>query len=436
MIAKPVLPVRREAGVLRAAFSQPCLRMFLGLAYRRQASTTGSHAAHTRTTALIAILLLAIAGATPAAAAERAVSIPMAAGAWTLPAEAGWIPRGQGGKTGFARYEGMASGTMTIHDEAIIAARDAHFTNGTIEFDIKALEYNDTGIVFRRNGNDSGEFLYLRANPDCPAANDCIQYVPVTHGIMSWNLYSAEQGPAPITAAGWNHIRLVVAGERMAVFVNHLPEPTLVVKLRSAGTGDGIAFKGPATYANLTLKPGSAEALASLQDAAPPSGTITTWRAAPPLAFPPGHAPAPTDIPPDDAWQTIDAAPDGLVDLGRAFGPAHAPAISTGWLQFAVNADKPARRTLTIGWTGEVSVFLNGKSVYLSSNDYYPAEGRRSPDGRLAPDNAAIPLDLRAGDNRVVLAVSNRWQSSAGTVYASPYGWGAQARVLSDAREK
>ena len=382
---------------------------------------------------LAAILLLAMVSAVPAAASETPSVFPMISEAWTVPAPAGWIPVHQGGKTSFARYEGMESGTMTIRDEAIMVSRDAHFADGTIDFDIKPLEYNDTGIVFRRHGNESGEFLYLRANPDCPAASDCIQYVPVTHGLMSWNIYSAEQGPAPITATGWNHLHLVVAGSRMEVFVNHLSEPTLVVKLRGAATEGGIAFKGPAVYANLVIWPGSAEALEARHDPPLAPGTIISWLTAAPVALPAGRAPVATDIPPDGAWKPIDAAPDGLVDLGRTFGTALAPAISTGWLRFSVVTNKPERHTIHVGWASELTVFLNGRRVYSGSNFYYPPEGRLSPDGRLGADNAAVALELGSGENQIVLAVSNRWQRSAGTVNASPYGWGAEALLVDPA---
>ena len=402
---------------------------------RLSAGTARCYPPQAKTGPLAATLLLVLAGAAPTAATttETPTAIPMTSEAWTLAPPAGWIPVHQGEKTSFTRYEGMASGTMTIRDEAIMVSRDAHIANGTIDFDIKPLEYNDTGIVFRRNGNESGEFLYLRANPDCPAANDCIQYVPVTHGLMSWNIYSAEQGPAPITATGWNHIHLLIAGSRMQVFVNHLSEPTLVVQLRGASTDGGIAFKGPAVYANLNIRPGSAEALAALHDMAPAPGTILKWLTASPVALPAGRAPAAADMPPDGAWKPIDAAPDGLVDLGRTFGPALAPAISTGWLRFSLFADTQARHTINVGWASEVTVFLNGKRVYSGDNFYYPPEGRLSPDGRLEPDNAAIPLDLDRGENRIVLAVSNRWHRSAGNAGASPYGWGAEVRLVDPA---
>lgn len=405
-------------------------------AARPTARMAGDCRLRTRAMQAASIVFLAAPTAPPVAAlaaAEPPTVIPMTSEGWTLAPAAGWIPDRQGGKTAFASYEGFPDGVMTVPDEAIMVSRMAHLADGSIDFDIKPLAYSDTGIIFRRQGNDSGEFLYLRADPDCPAANDCIQYVPVTHGLMSWNIYSTEQGPAPITTTGWNHLRLMVAGGRMEVFVNHLQEPTLVVKLRGAKGDGGIAFKGPAVYANLVIKAGGGDALAAVRDLTPAPGTITTWRSAAPVALPGGRTPVAADIPANAAWKPIESAPDGLVDLGRAFGSPHAPAVATGWLQFTLATDKPARHRLNIGWAPEITVFLNGTRVYSGSNFYHPAAGRLQPDGRLESDNASIQLDLQRGENRIVLAVGNRWRRSVGGFEASPYGWGAKARLVDPA---
>ncbi len=50
-----------------------------------------------------------------------------------------------------------------------------------------------------------------------------------------------------------------------------------------------------------------------------------------------------------------------------------------------------------------------------------------SPNDRLGPDNARVPLDLRRGRNEIVLAVGNGWRTHAGVMKAGLYGWGAEA---------
>lgn len=373
----------------------------------------------------VSLILVTVPAAT---AAARAVSYPMVPAGWALAPPVGWA-----GNTAdpirFARYEGMPTGTLTVN-EAIAASTDARFSSGTIEFDIKPLAYSDTGIIFRRRGSDDGEIVYLRANPDCPAADDCIQYAPITHALMQWDIYPDMQGPAPIAPQGWNHVRIVVAGERMLVYVNRQAEPSLVVpKLQGLSADGGIAFKGPAIYANLVIRAGDPPALQDVRQPPPDPGTVTTWLAAEPTARAADRPVLAADIPAVAAWHPIGVEPTGLVNLSRAFGTARAPAISIGWLKTELDAATAARRTVRIGWARQVSVFLNGRLVFSGNNPYYPSEQRLTPDGRLDADDAAVPLDLRPGRNEIVLAVGNGWRTHGGIEKASPYGWGAEAHL-------
>jgi hypothetical protein len=323
----------------------------------------------------------------------------------------------------------MPTGAMTIND-AVAESTAAHFASGAIDFDIKPLGYSDTGIIFRRQGTEAGEIVYLRANPDCPAADDCIQYAPITHGLMQWDIYSDVQGPAPIAPTGWNHLHIVVAGESMKVFVNRESEPSLVVaKLQSGTVEGGIAFKGPAIYANLIITLDATSVPASDNLDPVESGAIINWLVAPASPFTLDRPITAASIPAADIWRPISAEHNGLVNLSRALGAAHAPSTSIGWLKTRVTASAPMHRIMRLGWARQVSVFLNGTLIFSGDNPYYPSEHRLSPNGRLEPDNAAIGLDLREGINEIVLGVGNVWRTHAGVVKASPYGWGSEAHL-------
>ena len=121
------------------------------------------------------------------------------------------------------------------------------------------------------------------------------------------------------------------------------------------------------------------------------------------------------------------AEPSGLVNLSRAFDGMASGAPSVGWVNNVVTSSAAMPRTLRLGWARQVLLFLNGKLVFSGENPYRPTERRLSPDGRLEPDNASVPLDLRAGRNDIVLAVGNGWVTQDGRVIASPYGWAAEA---------
>ena len=356
----------------------------------------------------------------------RAIAHAMTADTWTVAPPVGWAGDAPGSAK-FARYEGMATGAMTLN-EGIGVSRDARFSSGAIDFDIKPLGYSDAGVIFRRGGGDDGEFVYLRANPDCPAANDCIQYAPIVHGLMQWDIYPDHQGPAPISPTGWNHIHLQIAGSQMLVYVNHAAEPSLVVPKLQGKTLDGrIAFKGPAIYANLVVRPGDPSPLPGVADEPADPLTVYTWLSAPPSARDPARPVLASALPASNAWRPIAAEPSGLVNLSREFGAARAPASSVGWLKTVVTASRPMRRTVQIGFARQAWVFLNGRQVYSGENPYYPEERRLSPDGRLEAENASITLDLKRGRNELVLAVGNDWRTHAGVHKPSPYGWAAEA---------
>ena len=109
------------------------------------------------------------------------------------------------------------------------------FRNGTIEFDVDKPWSMGTGIAFRRDKDSSEnfEYFYLRPQANCAEAVDCIQYAPQTHGVLLWDVLPQYQAPAPLREGEWNHVKLVVSGQRMNIFVNGAKSPTL--KVRQAG---------------------------------------------------------------------------------------------------------------------------------------------------------------------------------------------------------
>ena len=346
--------------------------------------------------------------------AAPAFAISMSAPRWDAPSG-----------TGFERREGFPDGLMTLQS-GIAVLENTEFSNGAIEFDMKALAFADTGIQFRRKDRDSSEFVYLRADPDCPAANDCIQYAPITHGLMQWDIYSRYQGSAPISEKGWNHVRIVAAGKRMRVFVNRQPAPSLdVERLQGLSESGGIAFKGPAIFANLLLNPDDIRGLED--DPKRSSGSrdpriVTEWLVSPPTPAPTTRSPMSSDIPASHTWKRFVTESDGLANMSREFGPTPTPALV--WLKAHVRSNDARAKNVQLGWTRQIWVFVNGSMVYAKDNPYYPEEKRLGPDGRLQIDNATIALPMRKGENEIVVALGNTWQTYQGAVKPSPYGWG------------
>src|SRR6476661_91758 len=138
------------------------------------------------------------------------------------------------------------------------------------------------GIAFRQQDEGNFELLYLRPDPNCPAFRACMQYAPQTHGVMLWDLFPQYQTRAPLRENGWNHMKLVVSGQRMNVFVNDAPLPTLVVgRLGGDATAGGLRLQGPATFANFEITPGAVDGLSPQPARDPLDGDrrlVRNWR--------------------------------------------------------------------------------------------------------------------------------------------------------------
>jgi hypothetical protein len=210
----------------------------------------------------------------------------------------------------------------------------------------------------------------------------------------------------------------------MNVFVNDAPTPTLQVgRLEGDATTGALRLQGPATFANFVIAPGAVEGL-SPEPATDPSdddrGLIRSWRISNYSTLASGKDPMYVDMPgPSQGWKTVATERGGLLNLSRQFGlPVHAPDRALAWMKTTIASDKKQTKTVDIGWTREVWVFVNGKQVFAEKNSFDDDGSRRFPDGRCAIENGSFELPLEAGDNEITLALANNF-----------FGWGVIMRV-------
>lgn len=309
-----------------------------------------------------------------------------------------------------------------------VELRGAPFADGTIEFDESDLfttgGMDFPSVRFRAHGADNGEQVYLRPGPDCTRADDCIQYAPILHGCLLWDVYPQYQAGGPVQATGWNHVRLVFAGRRLRVFVNGAAEPSLSVdELEAEPEAGAVQLSGPALYRNVSVSPNVATDLASAAEPLPrpDPGLVRAWSVAPPVVASPGAMPSYADHPPANAgWSAITAERSGLVNIGRRYGPPQRGVGSTAWLRTTIRSDRARNELVSLGWTRSATVFVNGRQVFSGRNFYYGLDAdRRPPDGRLSLRNATVPIALRQGRNEIVVAVNDFFPGSA--IHA---GWG------------
>src|SRR5215472_409213 len=186
-------------------------------------------------------------------------ALPMAAGPITIAMTAERWQTKENAE--FLRQLGFYQGLIRLNSGNAVL-KGVTFSDGTIEFDVNTIGRGAPGIAFRQQDEGNFELLYLRPDPNCPAFQACIQYAPQTHGVLLWDLFPQYQSRAPLRENGWNHIKMVISGRRMNVFVNDATSPTLAVgRLEGDAMKGALRLQGPATFANLTITPDVVEGL-------------------------------------------------------------------------------------------------------------------------------------------------------------------------------
>ncbi|RZU43248.1 hypothetical protein [Edaphobacter modestus] len=359
------------------------------------------------------------------ALASEPVEIPMTADRWTT----------TGGTVNFIEYMGkhsieLKAGNYPQHIQSGAAVLNGlTFHNGTIEYDVAATSDMGAGFIFRRVDKDNYEMFYLRPRPKCEEAPDCVQYAPQTHGVLLWDMFPQYQGPAPLRQGEWNHVKLVVSGKRMNIFINGAVEPTLKIGRLEGDTEEGgLMLQGPGIFANLTVAPEAVEDLPGdpEEDAtASDDRYVRHWRISPFSKLAADQAPTLADLPaPTAHWTSLDAERSGLVNASRVYGlPLARPDRAVVWLKTRINSSTAQQKHVSLGWAREIFVFVNGQLVFADKNLYQPPEARKTPDGRLSFQNGSLMLPLKAGNNEVAIAVVNNF-----------YGWGLEMR-FDDAKD-
>lgn len=327
------------------------------------------------------------------------------------------------GEATFTRDAAHPHGVLSIRGGGAVL-KDLIFRDGTIEYDIE--EYADNqgipGIWFHQQGTENAEDFYMRTDAGCPGSNECIQYAPVSHNNVEWDVYPEFQTSAPVKATGWNHVKLVISGRRMNVFINGEARPSLSVARLAGDPIEGkLQLRGDARFANLDVTPGATDGLPSAPLVTAADGDpryLRQWQIAPTTNLTRGADVDYADRPAATlAWEPIEAEAKGMVNIGRHHGTAHGTP-DLAWLKTTVHSGSIQKKHVTLGWAREIWVYVNGKLVFADRNNYYPAAARRPPQGRLALANGDLMLPLSAGDNTVEIAISNDMPSTR------HWGWG------------
>lgn len=160
------------------------------------------------------------------------------------------------------------------------------FSNGVIEFDVKGknvVQQSFVGFAFHGQDEKTFDAVYFRpfnfTNPDTARRKRAVQYVSMPE--HPWEKlrenfpgkYENKVDPVP-DPDGWFHVKIIIEGKRVSVFVNDAQKPNLEVEKLTNTTNGGVALwvgnNSGGSFANLTITPsGSGTALSTEQKPVP-----------------------------------------------------------------------------------------------------------------------------------------------------------------------
>jgi len=357
-------------------------------------------------------LILALA-LLPASSSETppSLSVPVDSPRWSLE-----------GQANPAEYLGRK---CLLLDGGSATLKDFEMTDAVIDVDVATpARRGFFGFLFRMTSDGAnGEEVYLRQHKS--GASDAMQYTPVLNTGRNWQLYNGPgfTGALDIPKDAWFHLRLAVVGAQATLYVGDMEKPALVMSDLKSGIRKGHValydLTGATYFANFEIRTTPEAAWERHLPPLPP-GTLTRWSVSPSydaLRRNPERPLTAEEIG-AIAWQQVDAEPPGFVVLYRYLAAPHPsvsfqsdfskrlepqPGMKVAYARTMIDSDRDQVKRLSIGYSDDVSVFLNGKILYRGRS----AQSFRDPAflGIVNPENDTVYLPLKKGANELLLAV-------------------------------
>jgi hypothetical protein len=268
------------------------------------------------------------------------------------------------------------------------------------------------------------EEIYLRQHKS--GLPDAMQYTPVLNTGRNWQLFNGPgfTGAVDIPRDEWFHLRLELAGAQAKLYVKDMNQPALVMSDLKSGVQKGqialYVLTGATYFSNFEVRT-TPDAPWERHLPPMPSNTLAHWTLSPDYDALARNLELPLTRAESDAiqWQEVEAEPPGFVVLYRYREAPHPmvtfqgdfakrlepqPGIKVLYARTAIHSDRDQVKKLEIGYSDDVSVFLNGKILYRGRS----AQGFRDPGflGIMNPENDAVYLPLKKGSNELMLAIS------------------------------
>jgi len=327
------------------------------------------------------------------------------------------------GEAKLAEYQGRKA---ILIDGGAAILKDFEMRDAIIDVDVAtpaARGFFGFDIRIDPDGKNYEE-IYLRQHQS--GYPDAMQYTPVLNTGRNWQIFNGPgfTGAVDIPKSAWFHLRLEVAGAQAKLFVKDMEKPALVMDDLKSGVQKGqlalYTLTGETYFSNFEVRT-TPDAPWTRHLPAMPPNTITKWSLSPSYDGLSHNLERPLSSAESAAiqWQDVEAEPPGFVVLNRYREAPHPrvtfqsdfstrlqpqPGMKVLYARTNIESGRDQTKKLEIGYSDDVTVFLNGKILWRGRS----AQGFRDPRflGILNPENDAVYLPLKKGSNELMLAVS------------------------------
>ncbi|HXH65685.1 MAG TPA: hypothetical protein VNI81_00695 [Candidatus Limnocylindrales bacterium] len=304
--------------------------------------------------------------------------------------------------------------------------KDFEMRDAVIDVDVATLATRGFFGFDVRIDHDEANYEEIYLRPHKSGLPDAMQYTPVLHTGRNWQIYNGPgfTGVVDIPKAAWFHLRLEVAGAQAKLFVKDMEKPALVMDDLKSGVQKGkvalFTLIGEAYFSNFEIRT-TPDAPWQRHLPSMPPNMLTQWSISASYDALQRNLERPLSASEIAAisWQDIEAEPPGFVVLYRYRDAPHPrvtfqgdfstrlqpqPGMKALYARTTIDSDRDQLKKLEIGYSDDVTVFLNGQILYRGRS----AQGFRDPGflGIINPENDAVYLPLKKGPNELLLALS------------------------------
>jgi NADH:ubiquinone oxidoreductase subunit len=332
-----------------------------------------------------------------------------------------WDVQGQGKTAWF--HQGRE---CILLDGGLAILKDFEMRDGVIDVDVSTpASIGFFGFYFRMTDDGANtELVYLRQHKS--RRPDAMQYTPVLNNGRNWQIYNGPgfTDAVDIPKDTWFHLRLEVVGAQAKLYVKDMDKPALVMSDLKSGIQKGqvalFVLGGETYFSNFEVRT-TPDAPWERHLPPMPPNILTHWSLSPSYDALARDLERPLSSSERDSikWQDVEAEPPGFVvinryrespqvqrtyegDFSKRLEPQ--PGMKVVYARTSIESDRDRVKRLNIGYSDDVSVFLNGKILFRG----HSAQNYRDPDflGIVNLDNDVVYLPLKKGSNELVLAVS------------------------------